>query len=121
MGWGSFWGAGTTKKQPQGFGPRLSIFTFKFDVHGNFNSRPQNSFFVHLEKMAKKDEVVGWCRQVSAGLWTGEVQSQNVNALMEIKEWLRTKGPPGCTINSCNFHGEGEITVKTFKTFTEKK
>mmetsp|Transcript_13860 Transcript_13860/g.23422 ORF Transcript_13860/g.23422 Transcript_13860/m.23422 type:complete len:158 (-) Transcript_13860:86-559(-) len=115
-------GSSKTKKKgyqgtlPMGFGPRLTVFAFKFHVHGEFQDG-KDCFGLHAAKLANKDGIVGWCKKISPGLITGEAESQNVPKLIEFKQWLRTVGPPGCTIYNAEFYDDREIPMKTHKRF----
>ncbi|KAK3255892.1 hypothetical protein CYMTET_34948 [Cymbomonas tetramitiformis] len=99
-----------------GYGPKLAVFTFSFEVHGKVHGV---SFGKHAEKKCKELGLVGWCAETTTRSIAGEVQGCDVMALQQMKEWLNKTGSPKSKIESCDIRDQREIPKKTYSSFKQ--
>lgn len=85
----------------------MALGAFCFEVHG----RVQGVFFrAHTVAKAKEIGLVGWCANTARRTVVGEVQG-NVDALAEMKHWLRHVGSPASSIERLDVTNERALAA----------
>ncbi|ESO83485.1 hypothetical protein LOTGIDRAFT_197158 [Lottia gigantea] len=93
------------------------FLSFDFEIFG----KVQGVFFrKHTKKAAENLNLVGWVRNTGHKTVVGVVQGPE-EKVIQMREWLSTKGSPNSVIEKSVFHNERYLQKADFNKFEIKR